>query len=90
MPRLRYTERFLDEAAALYSPKVRTSLDQALDAIELFGDVGSRNVPESIRRQFVGIEVRKAPVGPFDLVYSLDEQHDVAYLHALIHQKAVR
>ena len=89
MPEVIPTAQFVDDADVVYSPRLWNEIQRAVTAIELFGDIGSHNVPESIRRQFEGIEVRKAPVGPFDLVYSLDAQHDVAYLHALIHQKVV-
>lgn len=55
--------------------------------IEGAGDIDSKAVPESIRSEF-GAGVRKLAVNPFDLVYTYDAERDIAFIEALIHQRA--
>ena len=89
MPSLIFTQRFAEDLAAVTSQRVERSIMAALDNIEAFPEFGSRLVPRSIRETF-GEGVRKVVVGPFDLVYSLDEGADIAYVEALVHQRAAR
>ena len=87
MPRIVFSERFADDLARITSAKVEASIMKALDNIEVFAGFGSRNIPDSIRKEF-GDGVRKVAVNPFDLVYSIDG--DEAHIEALIHQRAAR
>ena len=89
MPRLIFAERFANDLAAVASPKVERTIMTALDNIETFPEFGSRLIPSSIRNAF-GEGVRKVVVSPFDLLYTYDEATDIAYIEALIHQRAIR
>ena len=46
-------------------------------------------VPASIKEEF-GEGVRKVAVNPFDLVYTLYPEQDLARVEALVHQRAAR
>lgn len=87
MLRLEYSERFANDLAQVTSSKVEARILENLDNIEHFGEFGSSMVPESIKREF-GEEVRKLAVNPFDLVYTLYPELDLARIEALIHQRA--
>lgn len=89
MPKLKYSERFADDLAAVTSLKVQREIDAALDNIEAFPDIGNANVPVSIREEF-GDGVRKVVVGPFDLIYTSYPESDEAVVEALINQRRVR
>ena len=49
--------------------------------------MGSRDLPESIRREF-GNNARKTPVSPFDIVTIYDEATDTLTVAGLIRQRA--
>lgn len=87
MPRLVYSNRFARDLARIEAPKLEKHIFDVLDCIEAFGEFGSANVPASVKR-FYGEGVRKVAVGPFDLVYTLDPEADVAQIEALVHQRA--
>lgn len=87
MPRLVFSERFVDDLACIKTSKLESEILAGLDAIEVFGEFGSTNVPESIKCEF-GDGVRKVAVNPFDLIYTLHPDEDVACIEALIHQRA--
>lgn len=89
MPRLEYAERFANDLALIRSPKVEARILENLDNIERFGEFGTLLVPPSIKREF-GDNVRKVAVNPFDLVYTLYSEQDLARIEALIHQRAAR
>lgn len=84
-----YTEGFLDDAADVYSPKVKEDLVRVLTAIEAFPNIGSSAVPASVRERF-GTGVRKAIVKPFDLVYEYFEEADTVVVYGLIPFRAAR
>lgn len=63
------------------------SFRKTFDAIEVASDIGLKAVPESIRSEF-GTGVRKLAANPFDLVYTYDAEHGIAFIEALIHQRA--
>ena len=87
MPRLEYSERFADDLARVTSPRVEARIMENLDNIERFGEFGSKRVPESIKREF-GDGVRRVAVNPFDVVYTLYPESDLARVEALVHQKS--
>ena len=60
-----------------------------LEYAERFGEFGTLLVPPSIKREF-GDNVRKVAVNPFDLVYTLYSEQDLARIEALIHQRAAK
>lgn len=89
MSRMVYTDGFLDDAAAVWSEQVRDRLVRMLAAIETFPEIGSRNIPLSLRTQY-GDGIRKAVVEPFDLIYEYDSETDTVIVYGLVHFRAVR
>ena len=89
MPRLEYSERFAEDLASVTSEKVEARVYAALDNVEVFGEFGSRVVPDSIREGF-GEGVRKVVVSPFDLIYTYYPDEDLVRIEALVHQRAAR
>lgn len=87
MPRLEYSERFVEDLARIESPKLEARILKDLDYIQAFGEFGSSSIPESIVREF-GNGVRKVAVNPFDLIYTLYPEQDLARIEALVHQRA--
>ena len=87
MPELEYSERFAEDLAAVTSARVEERIFRALDGIEMFGGLGSRDVPKSISERF-GRDVRKVTVNSFDLVYTFYPQKDLVRVEALVHQRA--
>ena len=87
MTKLLYSDRFASDLAGVTSAKIERKIFDILDTIEAAGDIGSKAVPESIRSEF-GAGVRKLAVNPFDLVYTYDIERDIAFIEALIHQRA--
>lgn len=86
MPELEYSERFAEDLAAVTSARVEERIFRALDGIEMFGGLGSRDVPKSINERFGG-DVRKVTVNSFDLVYTFYPQIDLVRVEALVHQR---
>lgn len=86
MPELEYSERFAEDLAAVTSARVEERIFRALDGIEMFGGLGSRDVPRSISERFGG-DVRKVTVNSFDLVYTFYPQKDLVRAEALVHQR---
>lgn len=87
MPELEYSERFAEDLAAVTSARVEERIFRALDGIEMFGGLGSRDVPKSISERFGG-GVRKVTVNSFDLVYTFYPQIDLVRVETLVHQRA--
>lgn len=88
MPKMIYSDRFIDDASLIWSDRVMSELFTILKNIEAFPEIGSSNVPGSVKDEF-GQNVRKVVVGPFDLVYEFAEESDTVYIHALVHQRKV-
>lgn len=65
---VRYSGRFIDDVASIYSDKVLAELDGALATIERFPEIGSPQVRESLMGRF-GEGLRKFPVSNFVIVY---------------------
>ena len=86
MPELEYSERFAEDLAMVTSARVEERIFRVLDDIEVFGGLGSRDVPRSIRERFGG-GVRKVTVNSFDLVYTFYPQKDLVRAEALVHQR---
>ena len=87
MPRLEFSERFVEDFALVESPRLEARVLADLDNIAAFGEFGSANLPESIKLSF-GSEVRKVAVNPFDLIYSFYTERDLVRIEALVHQRA--
>ena len=78
-----YTDGFLDDAAAVWSDRVRGRLERMLRAIEAFPEIGSSDIPASIGAAY-GTRVRKAVVEPFDLIYEYDPDADTVIVYGLV------
>lgn len=78
-----YSEAFLDDAASIWSAGVKGHLMEALRAIESFPEIGSTDLPASIREQY-GENVRKFAVRPFDLIYEYDCEADTVLVYGLV------
>ena len=89
MPRLEFSERFVEDMALIESPKLEARILTDLDNIEMFGEFGSANVPAFVKREF-GDGVRKVAVNPFDLVYTLYADENLARIEALVHRRMAR
>ncbi len=87
MPRLEFSERFADDLARVTSKKLEARIFASLDHIEMFGEFGSRSIPDSIQQEF-GEGVRKVALNPFDLVYTYYPKRELVRVEALVHQKA--
>lgn len=87
MTKLLYSDRFASDLAWVTSANIERKIFDILDTIEAADDIGSKAVLESIRSEF-GTGVRKLAVNPFDLVYTYDVERDIAFIEALIHQRA--
>ncbi len=81
--RMIYAERFLDDAAQVWSGRLQMKLVNALANIEAFPEIGSRNFPQSIKEEF-GDAVRKVALDPFDLVYEYDKATQTVFVYALV------
>lgn len=88
MPRLEYSERFVNDLSRIESKRLESEILGVLDAVEAFGEFGSTRIPNSVKLAFGG-GVRKVAVNPFDLIYTLYPERDLARVEALVHQRAV-
>lgn len=87
MPRLEFSERFVSDLALIESPRLEARILSYFDNIEMFGEFGNSNIPQSIKEQF-GVGVRKVAVNPFDLIYTYYPEQDLVRVEALVHQRA--
>ena len=83
MARMVYAEEFLEGASLIWSDSVRSHLVNALHAIEAFPEIGSTDVPVSLRERY-GESVRKFTIRPFDLVYEYDGEADTVLVYGLV------
>ena len=83
MARMIYTDGFLDDAAAIWSGRVQDRLERMLRAIEAFPEIGSPDIPMSIKATY-GAHVRKAIVEPVDLIYEYDPDADAVIVYGLV------
>ena len=83
MPKVQLTERFVEDASAIWSDRVLAHVNRVVRLLESFPLMGSTDVPQSIIREF-GTNVRKCVIAPFDLVYEYDELHDTVAVYGLV------
>ena len=86
MARLIYSDAFIEDMMAVELAGKRDEIFDRVDLLSDFPDLGSANVPESIRSRF-GDCVRKLVVSPFDIVYEHDRVSDSVNLLGLVHQR---
>ena len=77
------TERFVADLANVWSERIDARIRHAVLSLELFPEMGSPNVPRSIKQEF-GACIRKIFVPPFDIVYTYNEQDGTVIVFALI------
>jgi plasmid stabilization system protein ParE len=66
--RLRITDSFIEDAAALCSPKLLRRLRLVLDMLASNPEIGSANVRDSLVKMY-GSNIRKIAIATFTLVY---------------------
>ena len=86
---IEFSEKFLEDASQIYTIRVAGELKKAISLIEVVPTIGSKIVRESLKEEF-GEGIFKWAVGPFDLIYTFDEDSMSVQLHALIPQRMVR
>lgn len=86
MSRLEFSERFADDLAAITSTRLEERILSDLGNIGHFGELGSSNIPASIKEEF-GDGVRKVAANPLDLAYTFYPEEDLCIIEALIHQR---
>lgn len=89
MPRLEFSERFVNDLALVESERLEARILANLDNIEMFGEFGSLNIPDSIAERFGG-GVRKVAVNSFDPIYTYYPELDLVRVEALVRQRAAR
>lgn len=77
------TERFVEDVSEVWSDRVVQRIRRAVELLERFPEMGSMDVPASIRREF-GEGIRKYVIPPFDLVYEYDFGTDMVTVYGLI------
>lgn len=86
---IEFSDQFLQDAEQIYSPKVADELRNAISLFEIIPTIGSKIVRKSLKEEF-GEDIYKWVVGPFDLIYTFNEDLQTIQLHALLPQKMVR
>ncbi len=89
MTAIRATKDFAEGLKGITSLKVERDLRKTAEALGRFPELGSENVPNSIK-QLYGNNIRKINVGPFLLVYHYSKEEDAISLYGLIHNRMAR
>lgn len=89
MAEVRLTKGFQDDILAVSSDRVLSELLHVVELLEVAPNMGSANLPDSIRTRF-GNKVRIIPVNLFDIITEYDDSEDVVAVLALVHQKMAR
>ena len=87
MARLVYTDSFIEDMTMVELASKRDEIFDKNNLLSDFPDLGSANVPVSIRLRF-GSSVRKIVISPFDVVYEHDQASDSVNILGLVHQRA--
>lgn len=89
MVRIIYTDAFIEDMLGVKLASKRDEILGKVDLLSDFPDLGSANVPKSIRQEY-GSSIRKLVVSPFDIVYEYDQDAQAVYVLGLVHQRAAR
>lgn len=87
MARLFYSEAFIEDITGVELTNKRDEIFERVDLLADFPDLGSLNVPDSIRMRF-GDSVRKLVISPFDVLYEYDRASESVHILGLVHQRA--
>ncbi|MDO4442731.1 MAG: sirohydrochlorin cobaltochelatase [Slackia sp.] len=84
-----YAARFIEDASCVWSGRLRAAIVRALSNIEEFPEIGSQNLPASVKDEFDD-SVRKVAIKPFDLVYEFKKSENAVYIYALVPMRSIR
>lgn len=87
MAKLVYSDAFVGDMTMVKLARRRNEIFDRVDLLSDFPELGSANVPESIRLRF-GDSVRKLVVSPFDIVYDYDRSSESVRILGPVHQRA--
>ena len=88
MAKLVYSNAFIEDMTAVELASKRDEIFDRIDLLSDFPDLGSTNIPESIRSRF-GTSVRKLVIAPFDVVYEYDQTTESVNILGLMHQRII-
>lgn len=86
MAELIYTEGFITDMIKVEQATKRAEIMRTVDLLSSFPELGSSNMPLSIRERFE-TKIRKLAVNPFLVIYEYDQQNDAVYIYGLDHQR---
>lgn len=80
-----YTQAFLEDMLIIESEALENQIFDAIDLLQYVSVLGSRKLSSSISEKY-GLEARKIPVAPFDVIYCIHEGDFI--ILGLVHQRA--
>ena len=86
MPKIRFSEQFINDVAKVRESKKRAEIRKFIDLLEDLPEIGSANLPDSIISEY-GDNVRRLVVNPFLIVYEYEKDSDLVNVLGLIHAK---
>ena len=86
MADLVFTEGFINDMTKVELSTKRVEIMRTIDLLSSFPDMGSRNLPASIRERF-GANIRKLVVRPFLVIYEYNQETDAVYIYGLDHHR---
>ncbi len=89
MAKLVFSEAFIEDMLAVELANKRDEILEKVDLLSSFPELGSGNVPASIRAKY-GDSIHKLVVSPFDVIYDHDLDSDTVNVLGLIHQRTAR
>lgn len=84
---IRLSDRFINDLAEIYSPKVRNDIKKALTNLRCFPEIGSAQVRQSLITLF-GPHIRKIPVSTFVIIYRFE--NNTIDILAMVNARTVR
>lgn len=86
MADLVFTEGFINDMTKVELSTKRVEIMRTIDLLSSFPDMGSRNLPASIRERF-GANIRKLVVRPFLVIYEHNQETDAVHIYGLDHHR---
>ena len=87
MSELLYSERFIADMVGVRSARVRNGIFDMVDLLKELPDLGSSNLPPSIKEEF-GNDVRRLVKDPFLVVYEYNQAQDEVRVLGVIHGRS--
>ncbi len=88
MPRILFSETFLDDFETVHSLRMRDKIRTLLAMIERFPESGSPLVTSHYASRYPG-QVRKLVAGNYDLIYTYDKETNCIRLRNLVSQRRI-